>query len=654
MNRRIIVLSCLTAIFFLTSNIYALYYDTPLVNRYGQTGLFSCQSAKTLGMGRLSIGVYGNVSRHRDFVISVVDDTLDVNDTNEVTNTWSKTFENPNMTISTLNFSLGYGLSRYLDFAVMLPLYTEFISRYSENNKDSFGGNTISGIGDMEISIKWQYPPYPHKRFFEMAYYGALSVPIGDTEEGAYFPRHAYYFYKDSSDFEENKEIMNFYTSDSPEFDMKMLWTLDFDQLRGGAPVEFHINYGVRWTHTKLDHLFLLNAGLSFRPINWITIFTEFTGETRISNVDRGFKIGDDPLRLSPGVIFTPPGGFFLTFGMDISLSSVDTHLQYHVNDNSDSKKLITTHMEPQFRFAGTVGWAGFVMPQDKDKDGIKDNEDRCPKDPEDYDGFEDEDGCPEKDNDQDGIPDSLDKCPNDKEDLDGFKDEDGCPDYDNDEDGVQDVQDKCPNVPEDQDGFEDNDGCPDYDNDKDGISDSVDHCPDKPEDKDRYEDTDGCPDFDNDMDGIPDTTDKCPNEPETFNTFEDEDGCPDKKPEGKPKAKEIKRGRVILRGVNFEFGKAKLTHDSYIILDQVYASLVEWPEIKVEIRGHTDSVGSRMSNKRLSYKRAQSVRDYLISQGITQDRLVPVGMGEDEPIADNNSAEGRAMNRRVELHRID
>lgn len=207
--------------------------------------------------------------------------------------------------------------------------------------------------------------------------------------------------------------------------------------------------------------------------------------------------------------------------------------------------------------------------------------------------------------------------------------------------------------VPEDLDGFEDNDGCPDTDNDGDGIIDSLDQCPDKAEDKDGHEDTDGCPDYDNDLDGIPDSVDKCPDKPETFNAFEDEDGCPDKV-KGKPKAKEIKRGRVILRGVNFEFNKAVLTSDSYVILDQVYASLVEWPEIKIEIRGHTDSVGSKITNKRLSNKRAQAVANYLSSKGISSDRLVPAGMGEDEPIADNSSAEGRAMNRRVELHRVD
>src|SRR5690606_10591226 len=131
-------------------------------------------------------------------------------------------------------------------------------------------------------------------------------------------------------------------------------------------------------------------------------------------------------------------------------------------------------------------------------------------------------------DRDGDGILDPEDKCPDHPEDKDGFQDEDGCPDPDNDEDGVLDAQDQCPLVPEDRDGFEDEDGCPDSDNDRDGIPDASDQCPMEAEDQDGFEDEDGCPDPDNDKDGIPDVKDLCPNEPETWNGIADNDGCPD------------------------------------------------------------------------------------------------------------------------------
>jgi OOP family OmpA-OmpF porin len=98
-------------------------------------------------------------------------------------------------------------------------------------------------------------------------------------------------------------------------------------------------------------------------------------------------------------------------------------------------------------------------------------------------------------DRDGDGIPDDLDKCPNEPEDKDGFQDEDGCPDLDNDGDGIPDTLDKCPNEPEDKDGFQDEDGCPDPDNDGDGIPDVIDKCPNEPETFNNYQDADGCPD---------------------------------------------------------------------------------------------------------------------------------------------------------------
>ncbi|HEY2902164.1 MAG TPA: OmpA family protein [Polyangia bacterium] len=97
------------------------------------------------------------------------------------------------------------------------------------------------------------------------------------------------------------------------------------------------------------------------------------------------------------------------------------------------------------------------VGPGDRDGDGIPDDIDKCPNDPEDKDGFQDDDGCPDPDNDKDGILDAKDKCPNDAEDRDGFEDADGCPDPDNDKDGVPDVSDQCPLEP----GPADNHGCP-------------------------------------------------------------------------------------------------------------------------------------------------------------------------------------------------
>jgi outer membrane protein OmpA-like peptidoglycan-associated protein len=165
---------------------------------------------------------------------------------------------------------------------------------------------------------------------------------------------------------------------------------------------------------------------------------------------------------------------------------------------------------------------------RDPDDDGIVGKHDLCPDDPEDRDGFEDDDGCPELDNDKDGVADGEDQCPGVSEDRDGWRDADGCPDPDNDGDGLADLDDRCPDQPEDVDGWEDGDGCTDPDNDGDTIPDLRDRCPGESEDKDSFRDDDGCPDPDNDGDGIADLVDQCPDAPEEINGVNDKDGCPE------------------------------------------------------------------------------------------------------------------------------
>ncbi len=253
-------------------------------------------------------------------------------------------------------------------------------------------------------------------------------------------------------------------------------------------------------------------------------------------------------------------------------------------------------------------------------------------------------------DYDRDGIYGVHDKCPNDPEDFDGFQDLDGCPDPDNDNDGVPDEFDKCDNTPE---GVSVGpDGCPDNDLDGDGIPNDIDKCPEDPEDIDRFEDSDGCPDVDNDQDGIPDAADNCPNKPETFNDFLDDDGCPDD-PNDKV---HISRDRIIItEQVYFETNKATIKRQSYEILDAVVKVLNENAQIlKIRIEGHTDDRGSDDHNLKLSDDRAASVMKYLTDNGVAASRLDAIGYGETRPIKDNETAEGRATNRRVEFTIIE
>jgi len=295
----------------------------------------------------------------------------------------------------------------------------------------------------------------------------------------------------------------------------------------------------------------------------------------------------------------------------------------------------------------------------DRDGDGIKDDVDDCPDDPEDEDQFQDEDGCPEDDNDRDGIKDWDDACPLNPEDKDQFEDEDGCPEgnkNDRDGDGLLDDVDQCPDDPEDFDEFEDEDGCPDPDNDEDGILDVDDLCPLDPEDIDGWEDEDGCPEPDNDKDRINDNDDRCPN-PETeadplsdsqenYNGNEDTDGCPDK-------------GRVtvtdtnieILDKVYFAYDSDVILEKSFEILDAVAATLEGNPDIsEIEIQGHTDNRGNEDYNRSLSGRRAASVKRYLAEKGIEEGRLTSQGYGEDVPLDKKNNEKAWAKNRRVEF----
>ncbi|HEX2735620.1 MAG TPA: thrombospondin type 3 repeat-containing protein [Polyangiaceae bacterium] len=184
----------------------------------------------------------------------------------------------------------------------------------------------------------------------------------------------------------------------------------------------------------------------------------------------------------------------------------------------------------PSFR--AFVGFAYIAEAMDDDADLISNSADQCPTEAEDVDGYEDSDGCPDRDNDGDAIEDSADKCANEAEDIDGFQDQDGCPEKDNDKDGFDDTADHCPLEAENLNGFKDEDGCPDIpDSDADGVPDDKDQCPKEAEDTDGFEDVDGCPDLDNDKDGVPDDKDECIDQAETPNGFEDEDGCPDTEP---------------------------------------------------------------------------------------------------------------------------
>ena len=263
------------------------------------------------------------------------------------------------------------------------------------------------------------------------------------------------------------------------------------------------------------------------------------------------------------------------------------------------------------------------------------------------------------RDTDKDGIMDAMDRCIREAEDLDNFQDEDGCPDKDNDADGLLDTVDRCPLQPEDEDGFQDGDGCADPDNDKDGILDVSDRCPNEPESNNGYQDEDGCPDtvpvLDTDGDGYNDDVDRCPYDAEDFDGVEDEDGCPDKDVVIEKRVVIEKNFIKITEKIYFEFGKADIQERSFSLVDEIAEIVLENPQLKkIRIEGHTDDVGSDVANLRLSQARADSVVRAISDRGVKSNRLDAVGFGEMRPIDANETDDGRAANRRVEFIIVD
>lgn len=280
---------------------------------------------------------------------------------------------------------------------------------------------------------------------------------------------------------------------------------------------------------------------------------------------------------------------------------------------------------------------------EDKDGDGISDKNDLCPDTP----GLESLMGCP--DSDGDGVADKDDACPQ----AAGTATMNGCPDTDGD--GVADNLDECPDAA----GTAEMNGCPDKDGD--GIADKDDTCPDAAGPAEYM----GCPDSDGDQ--VADNLDKCPDvvglvslagcpDRDNDGVADGDDLCPDAAglvankgcPAVSEEVKEI--FTQALTGVKFESSRDVIRSSSYSILNNVVQIMKDNPAYKLFIQGHTDSQGDDEMNMDLSRRRAIAVRQYLIDKGIEASRMRTKGFGETVPVADNNTAAGRAKNRRVEF----
>jgi len=409
-----------------------------------------------------------------------------------------------------------YGVNEKLQIGASLPLIFSLSGDglNASTGLEAMQGLSVTGLGDLRVEAK--YKLWMHQnREVRLAGVGGITLPSSVGSDGS-----------------------KFIGDDLPTLRGAVALTWSKNKIALGANAGFILRKPRKIYGSTVGQQLTFGAAAAYSITDKFGLIGEFFGR---GGLESSFALDESPMELDGGLRIVAAKSVSVTIGggagLDRAIGS------------------------PQARFFLSVGYAPDV--RDTDGDKIQNAKDKCPLIPEDFDGHDDGDGCPDDDNDGDRRPDSEDKCVNQAEDIDGFDDDDGCPELDNDGDNLDDLKDKCPNdaedgkepypsdgcpgskrdsdadnIPdsvdacpmeeEDMDGFEDGDGCAEADNDADGVADAADKCPICPEDKDGFEDDDGCPELDNDKDGIADAKDACPTQAETINGIKDDDGCPD------------------------------------------------------------------------------------------------------------------------------
>ena len=323
---------------------------------------------------------------------------------------------------------------------------------------------------------------------------------------------------------------------------------------------------------------------------------------------DFGKKLTFEGVFKSLGAGRTIHGGL----GFDISISnkiSLNIRSAYRWSEEKGTYK----HLQHMAGFNYNFGQG------DSDKDGVPDNKDTCPEEP----GLKEFNGCPDTDGDK--IPDNKDNCPEEF----GAEIMNGCPD--SDKDGVANNEDECP----EEEGLVEFNGCPDTDTD--GVADKDDECPNET----GAVDNKGCPWADSDGDGVTDNIDTCPDEAGSI----ENNGCPELSNEV------VQTINELATQINFAAGTDRIQGKAVVeSLNEIKTLLDNNPDGNLIIEGHTSSDGQSESNLLLSKMRAAAVKDFLVKLGVNPDRLKTEGYGEERPISDNETLEGRALNRRVQF----
>jgi outer membrane protein OmpA-like peptidoglycan-associated protein len=558
--------------------------------------------------------------------------------------------------------TLSLGLLRWLELGAALP-----VALANDQNAGLQGESAVTGLASMRFQLKLRLLA-EGLHGIGLSFLPVLILPTGNN--------HA------------------FLGQNGVVFSPTLLFERHFGIARLLANLGYTFREEARFLNLSVDDQIFWRFGLGLRVHDYVELGAELFGGTPAAS-PFGSDVGGDPLELLFGARFLPTSHWQVQLGGGPGLSRgfgtpsfrlfaglVFAPHELDTDGDGVPDRIDRCPTEPGSPKNQGCPWGdsdGDGVPDnqddcptvpgprenrgcpwpDTDGDGVPDREDKCPTVP----GPKENQGCPWPDTDGDGIPDKDDKCPT----VPGPKENQGCP-LDTDGDGVLDKDDKCPTVP----GPKENQGCPWPDLDKDGVPDKDDRCPMTPGPKENQ----GCPWPDTDGDGILDKDDRCPTVkgpkenqgcpwPDT-----DGDGVPDKDDEcplqpgpasnkGCPlKAVVVTRDEVRIREqIFFRSGSATILPRSYYILNDVASALKSFPALEVEVQGHTDDVGGEKMNLRLSEKRAESVKRYLVRKGVGPHRLTHRGYGLTQPrqpiergMSKKELKAARALNRRVQF----
>ncbi len=494
------------------------------VNTGGQKGIGRTLSAYSLGKQSIKTGA----SLKFDIAYRDIEVTNGTNTYDETAYLFSE------------NFFFGYGLSNWADIAVDLPLY-----------HDSWKNHDYQvGLGDLSISLKLMHPGMMPNSPFRIGYMLRTSLPTGREGEG-YFQRHNYYT------SEENSETSDAYTSSGVYLTPMLVWTWDLTKTKKGLPFLIHANLGATafmWTGkednvTRDNSSLLGNIAVEYLHKENLKFFLDFSGESRLSyyadevtveTFARNFN--NDQVILSLGSEYQSPKGLSLAFAAEVGVSDDNNRTSWSFTEKG-APLTYSTSPTPTAGVNLTIGFNKMGKKADPDLDFIPSIDDSCPYEAEDYDQYEDEDGCLDKIHKADTIT-------------------------------------------------------------------------------------------------ITETDTVLVIEKDTLTITKEAE-------------KILSFAVITLRSINFTAGSDVLLKSSHKSLNDIATALKKHPEVNIEIRGYTDNTGNANVNKQLSLKRAMAVGIYLVDQGVAKKRLKPVGMGEADPIANNDTPEGRVLNRRVELLRL-